>query len=484
MTGGELNTVILPYAKHNSLWAWVLLFMLVGCRSTTPSNLLQTDVPHSSSLANSATLITTLQNIPFPFVVPDPTRLHTRDTIYVNPSHDFASDSGDGSATSPFRTISAGVKQATAGSLVLVHPGTYPERVHIKQGGTAESYLMVQALDSVVMHGFRIHANYVGVKGFKILEPKPDSLHGWLGHGIWISAHHVYVGYNHIFGLHSAAGIQASWGADKFWEHIHVEYNTIEQCNAGITISGNNWLVEGNRIRRLIRSPHKGGDADYMRFFGRHIVIRGNYMHDTREEEIGQSHTDLFQTFHQSNNHAHHVLIEYNTGHDFYHQGIMAEGILLDSMPTHSHFYVRHNIFADATSWGICAHGIREFIIENNLFINNGYHSIGFRPSKAGASSVANPSTGVIKNNIFSHAPNYWWDDSEINAAHNLIFPAPKSLKSPTDVTFDPLFTNPNNPMGADALPFTKDDGLHPKPHSPAFTHPITGHYYGPYAPL
>ena len=62
--------------------------------------------------------------------------------IYVNAS---ASTGGDGSASTPFRTIQEGVNRATAGTQVLVADGVYSESVTFPASGMAGSWIQVKA---------------------------------------------------------------------------------------------------------------------------------------------------------------------------------------------------------------------------------------------------------------------------------------------------------------------------------------------------
>ena len=49
------------------------------------------------------------------------------------------SDNNDGSASKPFRTISAAAQVAQPGDVITVHEGTYRDRVNPPRGGTSDS---------------------------------------------------------------------------------------------------------------------------------------------------------------------------------------------------------------------------------------------------------------------------------------------------------------------------------------------------------
>jgi hypothetical protein len=64
-------------------------------------------------------------------------------TFYVSLS---GNDTADGAAGSPWRTIQHGVDLLKAGDTLLIGPGTYRERIEVKQGGSAQSPLTIAAL--------------------------------------------------------------------------------------------------------------------------------------------------------------------------------------------------------------------------------------------------------------------------------------------------------------------------------------------------
>jgi hypothetical protein len=415
------------------------------------------NVNDNSPVKDANDNITPIEDVvvnPFP-----PEVLNSTPVFYVDNNNPSASDSNPGTESAPWSTIAHAVNTADSSSKIIVKAGDYNERVTIKTGGNQNHFFVVETKGNVNMHGFLIYADYVAITGFTITDTNPQ-ITGWLGSGIWISANNIYILNNTILNFSTSSGIVPSWIKKEGWSNIQIENNYIYGCNGGLAVSGRNWLVINNEIERLIRNPDGGGDADYMRFFGDTIVIKNNYFHGTRQEEIGASHTDVFQTFWQDNNSAHNVLIEQNIATGFYHQGIMAE----TTGKSHYNIIVRRNVFADASAWGICNMGIINCVVENNIFYNRG---IGFRRSKMSAPEPVN-STGKIKNNIFMAGSSYYKEDGcSYDNGYNLLYPE-KAVDS-TDISgVDPLFVDPSNIIGADGLPFTNDDGLKLKPGSPA----------------
>jgi hypothetical protein len=414
------------------------------------------NINDNSSVKDANDIITPIEDVvvnPFP-----PEVLNSTPVFYVDNNNPSASDSNTGTESAPWFTIAHAVETVDSSSKIIVKAGDYNERVNIKTGGTEETFFVIEAQGTVNMHGFLIYADYVAIKGFTIADTTPQVTR-WLGSGLWINGNYVYILDNTILNFSRTSAIQSSWSRKEGWNNVQLENNYIYGCNAGIGISGRNWLVINNEIERLIRNPDGGGDADYTRFFGDTIVIKYNYFHGTREEEIGESHVDAFQTFWQSDNSAHNVLIEHNIATDYYNQGIMAE----TTGESHYNIIVRRNIFADATSWGICNMGIINCFVENNTF----YRGIGFRRSKSEAPNPVN-ATGIVKNNIFMAGASYHKEDGcSYDNGYNLLYPA-QAVDS-TDISgVDPLFVNPSNIIGPDGLPFTADDGLRLKADSPA----------------
>jgi hypothetical protein len=393
---------------------------------------------------------------------------------YVDRNNPAASDGNPGTEALPWLTIQKAANTVSPGDTVYVKTGVYDERVLISRDGTPASKIIFKALPrrSVqVLHGFRVAADAIRVEGFDITH----NLAGWNNGGVWIAGHDLEIVDNYIHDI-PYAGIVASWSPNN-WRNTTIADNYILRCNQGILMSGasDNWLVENNEIERLIQPPG-GYDADYIRFFGTNHIIRHNYLHGTRPEEIGNSHTDYFQTFNNNGEVAHNILIEYNQGLDFAHQAFMmsSDGV------SHSNITIRYNMFQGFTSWGVCAENIRDLHIYNNTWVGNGInesiHGVGFRIG----------STGDIKNNIFAGITSTYWRDaaSSYTSGYNLTFesrddPNPGSSTDLLDT--DPLFTAPEDILGPDGIPWTADDGLRLQAGSPAAAGGEGGTFIGAY---
>jgi hypothetical protein len=130
---------------------------------------------------------------------------------------------------------------------------------------------------SVTMWGFYTrYAHYLRIEGFNITTD--PSLTGWTErNGVFIASDHVEVIDNYLYGLGSTAISGTSVGAV-------VAHNRIYHSQAGLAISGSDWLVEGNEVERLY--DYGGGDCDYSRFFGDNHVIRSNFLHGRYNQKL------------------------------------------------------------------------------------------------------------------------------------------------------------------------------------------------------
>src|SRR3954462_14481455 len=59
-------------------------------------------------------------------------------TFEVAQSHPLANDDGSGTSDRPFKSMSKAAEKAATGATVIVHSGTYRERVVVTASGTAE----------------------------------------------------------------------------------------------------------------------------------------------------------------------------------------------------------------------------------------------------------------------------------------------------------------------------------------------------------
>jgi hypothetical protein len=270
-------------------------------------------------------------------------------------------------------------------------------------------------------------------------------LTGWTElYGVFIRSDHVAVIDNYFFDI-KAAAVQGYWH-EPFPQQAYVAENKVYRSQKGIGVTGADWLVEANEVERLF--DHGGGDCDYSRFFGDNHVIRGNYFHGTRFDEIGNAHVDCFQTFDNNGEFAHDVVIEGNRCTDF-HQGFMGEAHYYHDI---SRITFKNNVFAHGGAWGLAVEDISYLTAVNNTFVDIQYHGIGLSGPYA--------HHAVIKNNIFyDTGTSYWFPEgSESVGDHNLIF-----------LSRDPPVSGVRDLIGVDPLFVDRDaDNFRLRAGSPA----------------
>jgi hypothetical protein len=74
---------------------------------------------------------------------------------HVAPGVQGAADDSPGTLAKPWKTIAKAATTAQSGDTVLIHAGTYPESVTIKNAGTADKPIVFQAFadDEVILEG-------------------------------------------------------------------------------------------------------------------------------------------------------------------------------------------------------------------------------------------------------------------------------------------------------------------------------------------
>jgi parallel beta-helix repeat protein len=188
-------------------------------------------------------------------------------------------DSADGSAASPWRTISHAMDAKLApGDAVVVKPGTYTETVWIDQGGSSAANLTLRSevpgqakivAPAGSYSAVNLRANYVTVDGFDV---KGGGGHAIDGEGV----HHTVVRNNTA---HDSGGSGISYARSEF---MTIEGNTAYN-NAAI----NGYQTSGISV---YQARNITGDTTTEGF---RTIVRNNISHDNVEgPAIGGEHTD------------------------------------------------------------------------------------------------------------------------------------------------------------------------------------------------
>jgi hypothetical protein len=131
-----------------------------------------------------ATPTVTITKVNTPTALPTQTSAPSSGTVYYVSSR--GNDANPGSQAQPLRTIKKAVDMASAGAIIRVLAGTYPEAINL-----GKSNIRVTAEPNVHMNGFHITGNNNLVSGFIITNPSSD-------YGIRVSGNNNLIEKNDI----------------------------------------------------------------------------------------------------------------------------------------------------------------------------------------------------------------------------------------------------------------------------------------------
>jgi alpha-N-arabinofuranosidase len=183
------------------------------------------------------------------------------------------SDANDGSATKPFKTISAAAQAAQPGDVITVHEGIYRERVTPPRGGESDAKRIVyQAApgETVEIRGSEIVKNWVKVQDDAWKVTLPNAFFGRFNpysdliHGDWFGArgrkHHtgsVYLNGDWLDEAAKPEDVLKPAGNTPLWfGEVDQENTTIWAQFKGV--NPNEQRVEIN-VRRSVFYPEKPG---------------------------------------------------------------------------------------------------------------------------------------------------------------------------------------------------------------------------------
>lgn len=342
----------------------------------------------------------------------------------------------------PGGSIQSGINSAAAGDTVLVRAGTYTS------GFTLNRSVDVVADPGVVVQGnnsgraVSIQCSDCSVTGFTFND--------------------------FAYGM----GADNLTGRNRVTLRNNIQRNT----NYGLWISGDDWVVEGNEVNRIIRRD-SGGDADYGRIFGNRHVVRRNYFHGTQiptdlAPGPDYAHTDCFQYYNQNGEVLRDILIEENIFTQFV-QGLFF-GNETGNGTAVQRVTVRNNVFwgtsfqsagnlLGSPSWGIYfgKNGPeRQIVVENNLFRNC-----------SNALGILTGTDAIVRRNIVANSGTVYVLEGTPSSlvtttpGGNLLYQNNwiGQMSPSTDTTnVNPQFQNLNAVVGPDGIPWTTDDGWRP----------------------
>ena len=176
------------------------------------------------------------------------------------------SDSGPGTQSQPFCTISAAARVATAGQTVLVSSGTYQENVTPANSGSAGSPITFQAAPGATVtvtggtHAFTISSlSWITVSGFTVTGTSNDGIYVWKSGNITLSGNTVTDSGQPVQGQ-NAYGIYMGSTNNSTISGNTVDHNTdpgiyLTQGSTGDTVQSNEasynaegWVRNANGI--------------------------------------------------------------------------------------------------------------------------------------------------------------------------------------------------------------------------------------------
>ena len=208
--------------------------------------------------------------------------------LYVDKGNTSCRDSGRGSVTTPFCTISKGATVAVAGQTVQVSAGTYNGAVRVANSGSAGSPITLSASPGVVVTSSSVGIavpgrSWVVIRGF---ETGPTTNEGILVSG---AASHVTIMGNHVHNAgtpllgatHNGIGIQGST-VDSSVVGNTVDHNS--DSGIFLTDTSTRVLVTGNETFANASVYVRTAAGIDIRSSGN--TVRGNYSHDNEDSGV------------------------------------------------------------------------------------------------------------------------------------------------------------------------------------------------------
>jgi parallel beta-helix repeat protein len=210
----------------------------------------------------------------------------TGSVLYVDNTNPSCLDTGAGTQTQPFCTISAAASQVSAGQTVEVGGTSYPETVTISRSGTASAPIVFTAAPGASptvtagADGFVVSGqSYVTIEGFNVTHTIGDGIYIKNSTNVLVSGNHVSYNGQPVLN-ETARGIRFDGVANSIAEKNIVDHNTaygiyIDSGSTGNLIRANTSFSNAFGYQRAasgIRVHTSSGNT-----------ITGNYSHDNED---------------------------------------------------------------------------------------------------------------------------------------------------------------------------------------------------------
>jgi parallel beta-helix repeat protein len=323
-------------------------------------------------------------------------------TWYVGGAN--CSDSGPGTQSQPFCTISAAASVAVAGQTVLVSSGTYQENVTPANSGTSGSPITFQAASGATvtvtgaLHGFTISSrSWIVISGFTVTGATSNGIYLWNSSNITVSGNTVTNSGQPVQGA-NAYGIYVGSTNNSMISNNTVDHNSdpgiyLTQGSTGNTVQGNEasynaegWVRNANGIdvispgNTIIYNVVHNNEDSGLQFYpgGNNNVVADNLSYDN----MGITTTQLTNCVHPSTG---------NTADCFTGD----HGI--DDLAVTGNQIIGNTVYGN-TSAGINVEGIPAgtnsgFTIENNVSVDNAANC----PDGAGGTTTCPATKGDIR---------------------------------------------------------------------------------------
>lgn len=403
---------------------------------------------------------------------------------------------------SQYLTIQACVDNAQPGDECLIQPGRYNEIVETKRPGLSGNVIVLRASGKVFIQGFLVKHPYTRIEGFEITaDGFAEKLEVGFGAAIYVDdpAHHVEIIGNHIHDLFAEVSGLKIDGDDCI-----VKRNRVSRpgSNPMIALLGSRILVESNTF-----DDNAGWDV--LRLFGTNNVFRLNYVNNLYGVEGLGNHPDFVQSFGNSDGSggtpSHSHLIEKNFLSNFQSQIGQVSPFMADQRD----WTFRDNvIFNTKLNFSQSLPGLT---VENNTMYRVNTEGGGFTGFSNNPPRGIND-RGTVRNNLFlamgdgtsgnrggfysvsSDVLDTFYGDYNFYTSAAPLYEAKRTdgcngLDTPYRFCEEhginggnPMLIDEGNPLGADGIPFTLDDGLKPRPDSPLCSGGAGGTTIGAYS--